>query len=90
MWLDEIAATMKHQRFMESAQFTMPLRVMQSAQRCALAAIVVFAVLAGYALYLDHAWVATLFGVLDVATIIGLFLAPTFPRKGDHPGDEEE
>lgn len=40
-----------------------------------LALLVMMAVTA-WALYLDRTWIATLFGVISVTTIIGLFIAP--------------
>ncbi|MCG8151238.1 hypothetical protein GUY44_12165 [Pimelobacter simplex] len=81
MWLRQVEKQMEHQRFMESAIYTMPLKVMKSAHRSALAALVVLTAVTGYALYLDHQWFAAIFGALDVVAILGVFARSSDPSE---------
>ncbi|KAB2809278.1 hypothetical protein F9L07_19750 [Pimelobacter simplex] len=87
MWLKQVKKEMGHHRWMQSAEYRMPLRVMISAHVMALIALVVLAGLAGYALYLDHVWLAGIFGGLDVAAIVGLFILPGWGGGGDAEDD---
>lgn len=81
MWLRQVEKQMDHQRFMEAAIYAMPLKVMKSAHRSALAALLVLLSLTAYALYLDHQWFAALFGALDVVAIIGVFSKAADPSE---------
>lgn len=85
VWLKQVSKQMSHQRFMESAHFRMPLRVIICSQAAALISLVVIAVLAGYALYLDRPWIASALAVLDLGAIMRVF-------TGWRPfaGDEDE
>ena len=73
MWLRTVKKQLAHQRFMESAQYRMPLRVMLGAQ--AMMAVVVIAGfgLMGYVAYLGLPWLAAAIGALDLAGIIAVF-----------------
>ena len=82
MWLKQVERQMEHQRFMESAGYKMPLKVMQSAHRAALTALVVVALIAGIAIWLDRPWLAALFGVIDLVGIVAIFIGS--------PWDEED
>lgn len=44
-------------------------------------ALLVMMGVTAYALYLDRLWIATLFGVISVSTIIGLFITPKKSKK---------
>ncbi|MBD5232150.1 MAG: DUF2335 domain-containing protein [Bacteroidales bacterium] len=52
-------------------------------------ALLVMMGVTAWALYLDRAWIATLFGVLSATTIIGLFMTPkSLQKDSDKPHDK--
>lgn len=59
---------------MESAKYTMPLKVIRSGQLAALTALLAVLVLAGYALYLDRVWFGGVLAGLDVLGILAIFM----------------
>lgn len=80
-WMRNLDKQLAHQRFMESAKYRMPLKVIKSAQMWAFLALVAILALAAYALYLDEPWVAGFLVSLDVVAIVGIFAG--FGRQGD-------
>lgn len=73
LWLKELKQQMKHQRFMESARYRMPLKVIRSSQLAALVALLGVLALAAYALFMDRPWIAAILAAIDVATIVTIF-----------------
>jgi hypothetical protein len=85
MWLREVKSQLRHQRFMESARYRMPMRVILATNLAAVVALLILSAMVGYVAYLDHAWLAAFLGALDFVGVVGLFLRV---MRDDGPSDD--
>lgn len=85
MWLREVKSQLAHQRFMESARYRMPLRVILATNIAAVVALLILSAMVGFIAYLDHPWLAAFLGALDFVGIVGLFLRV---MRDESPGEE--
>jgi hypothetical protein len=83
-WLRIIEERARHDMWMERAPYALPAAIVKRGQILALVAVLAVLVVAGYALYLDHEWIATFLVAIDLAGLAAVFLAA---GKGDHERD---
>ncbi len=73
VWMQLVPERVRHDMWIERAEVEQPYKLARRGQTGARIGLVAMAVLAGYAIYADHPWVAALFGALDFVGVVAAF-----------------
>lgn len=72
-WLRMIEKRSDHDMWMEKAPYQLPATIAKRGQSLGLTAVVAVLILAAWALYLDHAWIAAFLGAVDIIGLAAVF-----------------